>query len=198
MKGFTIVVADGAAPPQIRVERVQGTAPVDREALRQQIQRTVEQAVREGQAGAREGAAAAREGAIAAREGAAAAAEAAAAREAGVFAAQVGRGQGTATTESPTRIFINGEPLANQVEGMFYALVFSMAAVLILRPLMSAWGRRLERKAATPALPAETAQQIARIEQAVEAIAIEVERISEGQRFAARVLSERERERLPS
>ena len=37
-------------------------------------------------------------------------------------------------------------------------------------------------------------ERLARIEQAVDAIAIEVERISEGQRFTTRLLSERTRE----
>ncbi|MHB0948354.1 MAG: hypothetical protein ACYC3Q_11545 [Gemmatimonadaceae bacterium] len=39
-------------------------------------------------------------------------------------------------------------------------------------------------------------QRLARIEQAVEAVAVEVERISEGQRFTTRLLSERVNERL--
>lgn len=38
-------------------------------------------------------------------------------------------------------------------------------------------------------------QRLARIEQAVDAIAVEVERISEGQRFTTRLLSERAAER---
>jgi len=47
-------------------------------------------------------------------------------------------------------------------------------------------GARLERESASPLSEA----RLARIEQAVEAIAIEVERISEGQRFTTRLLSE--------
>ena len=41
-----------------------------------------------------------------------------------------------------------------------------------------------------PALPPETADRIARIETAVDTIALEVERISEGQRFVTRLISE--------
>lgn len=39
--------------------------------------------------------------------------------------------------------------------------------------------------------------RIERIEQGIEAIAVEVERVSEGQRFAARLLSEQRGESLP-
>jgi hypothetical protein len=47
-------------------------------------------------------------------------------------------------------------------------------------------GARLERESASPLAEA----RLARIEQAVDAIALEVERISEGQRFTTRLLSE--------
>ncbi|MCU0619837.1 MAG: hypothetical protein MUF40_08125, partial [Gemmatimonadaceae bacterium] len=44
----------------------------------------------------------------------------------------------------------------------------------------------------TPAsLPRESLERLARIENAIEAMAVEVERISEGQRFTTRLLSER-------
>jgi hypothetical protein len=39
-------------------------------------------------------------------------------------------------------------------------------------------------------VPVEVASRLERIEQALEAVAIEVERISEGQRFTTRLLSE--------
>jgi len=42
-----------------------------------------------------------------------------------------------------------------------------------------------------PALPAESGERLERIEQGMDAIAIEVERVSEGQRFVTRLLSER-------
>lgn len=54
----------------------------------------------------------------------------------------------------------------------------------------------------TPVLPpaqlsAETTARLERIEQAVEAVAIEVERIAEAQRFSAKLLAE-QKQRLPS
>lgn len=51
-------------------------------------------------------------------------------------------------------------------------------------------GRKIAPKSQA-ALGSETEQRIARIEQAVDAIAVEVERISEGQRFTTRLLAER-------
>ncbi|HEY8833817.1 MAG TPA: hypothetical protein VIM21_15065 [Gemmatimonadaceae bacterium] len=42
----------------------------------------------------------------------------------------------------------------------------------------------------TEAVPSVTEARLARIEQAVDAIALEVERISEGQRFTTKLLSE--------
>ena len=53
----------------------------------------------------------------------------------------------------------------------------------------------------TPQLARVDDERFSRLEQAVEAVAIEVERISEGQRFVTRILSERaapvEPQRLP-
>ena len=59
-------------------------------------------------------------------------------------------------------------------------------------PLVRAYVRRMERGAPTQtSLPAEVAGRLERIEHAVEAVAVEVERIAEGQRFTTKLLSER-------
>jgi hypothetical protein len=42
-----------------------------------------------------------------------------------------------------------------------------------------------------PALPPDVTARLERMEQAIDSIAIEVERISEGQRFTTKLLSER-------
>ncbi len=71
-------------------------------------------------------------------------------------------------------------------------LTFATAAVLILRPLMRAFANRFERRGASPAaLPPEVTAHMERLEHAIEAVAIEVERISEGQRFTTKLLAER-------
>lgn len=71
------------------------------------------------------------------------------------------------------------------------AIVFGVFA-MVLTPLVRAFAKRLEGGQARPAaIPPETAERLERIERAVEAIAIEVERISEGQRFVTQLMSER-------
>jgi len=65
--------------------------------------------------------------------------------------------------------------------------VLSPMAISIARLI---W-KRGSHSAVAPALPAESNARLERIEQAVDAIAIEVERVSEGQRFVTRLLSER-------
>jgi len=70
-------------------------------------------------------------------------------------------------------------------------------------PLVRAWVRRFERRP-LPAVDGEIGPRLMRIEQAVEAIAIEVERVGEAQRFQSRLLAERapqaiaEREQAPA
>jgi Na+-transporting methylmalonyl-CoA/oxaloacetate decarboxylase gamma subunit len=68
----------------------------------------------------------------------------------------------------------------------------TMVVLLVLGvPLVRALTRRWEREPLQPAMPSEVATRLERIEQAVEAVAIEVERISEGQRFTTKLLSDR-------
>ncbi len=70
------------------------------------------------------------------------------------------------------------------------AIIFgTMACVLF--PLMRAWARRIEGREVTPAIPPDVSIRLERIERAVESIALEVERISEGQRFVTKVLADR-------
>jgi hypothetical protein len=68
-----------------------------------------------------------------------------------------------------------------------------VGTIFVLFPLAIAMARNIWRRgsrlAAVPASP-ESAQRMERLEQAVDAIAIEVERISEGQRYVTRLLTE--------
>ncbi len=59
-----------------------------------------------------------------------------------------------------------------------------------LYPLLRAYAKRIERSNAGSAIPIEMTSRLERIEQAVDAIAVEVERISEGQRFTTKLLSD--------
>jgi hypothetical protein len=69
---------------------------------------------------------------------------------------------------------------------------FLMIAVIIIgTPLARAFARRMDRKGAGPSqIPGELTSQLAHLSQSIDAIALEVERISEGQRFTTRLLSE--------
>jgi hypothetical protein len=58
-------------------------------------------------------------------------------------------------------------------------------------PLVRALARKWERQPTRLDLPPEVEQRLARIEHSVDAIAIEVERISEGQRFTTKLFAER-------
>ncbi|HVH39030.1 MAG TPA: hypothetical protein VM764_03325 [Gemmatimonadaceae bacterium] len=81
------------------------------------------------------------------------------------------------------------------IGGFFLTIIL----VTLGLPLVRAWVRRQDRAPVLP--PANPAQEarLERIEHAIEAVAVEIERISEGQRFVTRLLSEREpaRAQLP-
>jgi flagellar biosynthesis GTPase FlhF len=61
------------------------------------------------------------------------------------------------------------------------------AVIVVGWPISRAFGRRLERRGASPVVEAGVTDQLQRIEQAVEAMAIEVERISESQRYLTKI-----------
>ena len=68
---------------------------------------------------------------------------------------------------------------------------FATAIVLAIGvPLVRAYSRRMEAESRNPRIPTEVAARLERIEQSLDAVAVEVERISEGQRFTTRLLSE--------
>ena len=65
-----------------------------------------------------------------------------------------------------------------------------VVAILVGRPLVNAIAARVQNESKRPQIPGEVMNRLERIEQAVDAIAVEVERISEGQRFTTKLLSE--------
>ena len=70
----------------------------------------------------------------------------------------------------------------------------SLVMLIVFLPLSVALARRIWRRsaAAVTSFPREIAERLSRMEQAVEATAVEVERIGEGQRFLTRLLTEGE------
>ena len=68
---------------------------------------------------------------------------------------------------------------------------FIMAIVIAIGvPLARAYARKMDAESRNPRLPAEITDRLERMEHALDSIAIEVERITEGQRFTTRLLSE--------
>lgn len=69
--------------------------------------------------------------------------------------------------------------------------VLSVMAMVMMIPIVIAHARRIwKRPQPARVLPPATESRLERIEQAVESIAVEVERVSEGQRFVTRLMSE--------
>ncbi|MGH9885481.1 MAG: hypothetical protein ACREBE_08120, partial [bacterium] len=82
----------------------------------------------------------------------------------------------------------------NGISGDNVAVIFVVFMLAVLMPLALGFTRRMWRRAPIAA-PTQSEDVIAprldRLEQAVDAIAIEIERISEGQRFVTKVMTER-------
>lgn len=71
---------------------------------------------------------------------------------------------------------------------------------LVLMPIAIGVGRMFWKRGNHPPLPAavtQSAERLSRLEQSVDAIAVEIERISEGQRFVTKLLSEDRAPALP-
>ena len=70
------------------------------------------------------------------------------------------------------------------------ACFIMVAFIAVGVPIARAIARRMDRGGLEPRLPTDTGARLERIEQAVDAMAVEVERISEGQRFITKLMSE--------
>lgn len=93
-----------------------------------------------------------------------------------------------AVIEEPRQVEVyNGPPEAVWVlSGLFI--------VAVLMPMAIAMARRIWRRGgggSAPALPADVNDRLRAIETAVESVAVEVERIGEGQRFMSRLFTDR-------
>jgi hypothetical protein len=81
-------------------------------------------------------------------------------------------------------MLIRGEDIA-----MAALIMGTMSGTLIT--LVRLWVKRLEARDRARALPNNVDDRLLRIEQAVDAIALEVERTAESQRFTSKILAER-------
>ena len=83
-------------------------------------------------------------------------------------------------------------------EDIIVPIAFFVTAIVISIgiPLVRGIVRRWDRKGIQPVLPADTGARLERIEQAIDAMSVEVERIAEGQRFVTRLMTDRAPERV--
>lgn len=109
-----------------------------------------------------------------------------------------GPGGGITVIQAPGHPFGAGNEIPQQAVDMAIVFFALFAAVIVFLPITRAWARRIDRKAVAQ-VPPEVTAHLSQLNQAVDAIALEVERISEGQRFTTRLLSEQraEAERAP-
>jgi len=77
--------------------------------------------------------------------------------------------------------------VAPQVKEVAVGFFIMCAVIAVGRPLSKAIGRVIERRAGAVKLDGGMAEQLQRIEQSVEAMSIEVERISESQRYMVKL-----------
>jgi hypothetical protein len=97
--------------------------------------------------------------------------------------------RGTETLTIPPNAFEDTIP--PQAVDISIAFFLMLAVIIIGTPLARAFARRMDRKSSgSPQISGEISSQLAQLSQSVDAIALEVERISEGQRFTTRLLSE--------
>ena len=182
------------------------------EAALRDAQQSAQEAARDAAANAREAAANAREAAATARE------DAALARLGDVKVERSGDGTRIITLPGangePMRIVVgpNGAVISNSQaatpgvpvivppprrkqlpEGLvdMMMVIFGFVAVTSIgTPLAKAFAKRWERRGEREQ-QVQLAQRLEAIEQAIETVAVEVERISEGQRFTSKLLAER-------
>ncbi|HEX7977154.1 MAG TPA: hypothetical protein VF461_01020 [Gemmatimonadaceae bacterium] len=79
------------------------------------------------------------------------------------------------------------------IDGVWVPIVLfsTMPVIAIGFPLARAYAKKIERGGDTARLPNDVSARLERMEQAIDSIAVEVERISEGQRFTTKLLAER-------
>jgi hypothetical protein len=79
------------------------------------------------------------------------------------------------------------------IDGVLVPITFfgMVAIVSVGMPLARAYARRMESGVGRPAVPPDVTARLERMEQAIDSIAVEIERISEGQRFTTKLLADR-------
>jgi hypothetical protein len=103
-----------------------------------------------------------------------------------------GQDAGRTATTAPPPAFDARNVIPPQAVDMTIAFFVTVAICVVGLPLARAFGRRIDRKTEFKSVPgADLTPHIRQLQDSVDAMAIELERISEGQRFTAKLLAER-------
>ena len=81
---------------------------------------------------------------------------------------------------------MNGPEILVPLGGMVMIIVLALGF-----PVIRLMNKRIDARTTTPLAPSDTTARLERIEHAIDAMSVEVERIAEGQRFTTKLLSER-------
>ena len=92
---------------------------------------------------------------------------------------------------------LRGGDIPFEAVQMTMAFFTTIVIIALGVPIIRAITRRWENKALPPQTSPDVTARLERIEQAVEAVAIEVERIAEAQRFSAKLMAEQAQRGLP-
>ena len=110
------------------------------------------------------------------------------------------------TNAPPAALLTAGSAAPFQAGAARFAMnvvpIIAILSVFVFAPIALAISRLIWKRATVaprpPVVDQATIQRLEQLQQSVDTIAIEVERISEGQRFMTRVLSEKDRTALPA
>lgn len=94
--------------------------------------------------------------------------------------------QGDKRTEIPWR-----DAVPRGAVQMTYAISTAIVAIAFVGPLLRFFLRRYERSAITSKLSAEVQARLDAMDRNIDTVAVELERVSEGQRFQAKLLEQR-------
>ena len=181
-------MSDGAAAAMnTLLQDVQAAQREAAQQAQQQAQRELQQAQREVQQAQREAQQAQQEAQRAAQQ-----AQREAQQAVRQMQAELARNTAREGQPVPFPPFPPGGPQIPEGAVVISVAFFVMCAVIAIGlPIVRAITRRMDRRnAAVPNADADMRDRLERIEQAVDAIAVEVERISEGQRFTTKIISE--------
>jgi hypothetical protein len=114
------------------------------------------------------------------------------ARAAAQDARNAAQDAGHTATTAPPPYFNPSDMIPPQAVDMTYAVLLCVAVCVVGFPLARGFARLMDRKVQFKGVSApDVTPQLRQLQESVDAMAIEVERISEGQRFTTKLLADR-------